>query len=193
MLSAPHLAPSLNVAAANLLSELRLLHPDQPATVESLVSLMDAVTTQATNLLVRHAASFSVAVDQTGQDVVLAVQSGRYTHGLSVRDLARSMMYVSASGDNLHLAFEEQLLNRDDAVDVLLRLSETPVWNELLTQSVLHTVRTLHLIAEEQLDPKTAQLIALQDAADVTGQTQIACQPHSNIVFTHPPAARHQA
>lgn len=193
MLSAPDLIPSLHAAAGHLLTELHHLHPGLTADAQNLVSLMDAVTVQAVNLLVRQASSFEVVVDCTGEDVLIAVQGGGRVHALSVRDLTRALMYVTPSGLTLHLAFEEHLLNRDDAVDVLLRLSITPAWNDLLTQSTHNTVRALTLMTEGGMDVHTAELLILQDAADLAGQPQVAYQPRTGALLALQPAARHSA
>lgn len=193
MLSSPDLMPSLHAAAQQLLTELHLLHPGVPADAQSLVSLLDAVTVQTVNLLLRQAPPFEVIVDRTGQDVLIAVQGGGRAHALSVRDLTRSLMYVTPSGLTLHLAFEEHLWGRDDAVDVLLRLSITPAWNDLLTRSTQNAVRALSLMTEGGMDLHTAELLILQDAADLAGQPQVAFQPRTGTLLALQPAARHRA
>lgn len=193
MLSSPDLMPSLHAAAGSLLTELHVLHPGLAADTQNLVSLMDAVTVQVVNLLIRQASPYDVIVDLTGQDVLIAVQGSGRSHALSVRDLTRALMYVTPSGASMHLAFEEHLLNHDDAVDVLLRLSIIPVWHDLLTQSTQNTVRTLTLMLEGAMDVHMAELLLLQDAADLSGQLQVAYQPRTGTVLTLSPAARHSA
>lgn len=193
MLCAPDLIPSVNVAAASLLQELHRLQPGLNADLQGLVSLVDAVTLQALNLLVRQASSFEVVVDPTGQDVLIALLGGGLAHALSVRDLTRSLIYVTARGCTLQPAFEEHLLNRDDAVDVLLRLSVTPAWQDLLMQSTRNTVHTLTLMTESDMDVYTAELLVLQEAADLSGQAQMAYQPCTGFLLATQPAARHIA
>lgn len=191
MLSDPSLIPSLQTAANTLHAELTALHPNLIVRKDQVLHLLDAVTVQTVNLLVRTSTS-QVIVDHTGEDVLVALQQAGRAHALSIRDLTRALMYTTPSGEQLHLTFEEHVLNGDDAVDVLLRLGATPNWHDLLTASV-HRAEQVFTLMLGGLNQTAAQQIVLQDAANLAQATQIVFDPRLNRAVTLPPSARHSA
>ncbi len=198
MLSSSSLMPSLASAARHLHAELTALHPGVPADEAQILSLVDAVTVQSVNLLVRatapaegQPAAGTVVVDQTGEDVLVAVQHAGRAHALSVRDLTRALIYTSPTGEHLHLALQEHLLNGDDAVDVLLRLSTTPTWNHLLSTTVTRAAQVFTLMLGG-LALAAAQQVVLHDAASER-VTQITFDPGLGQVVTTHQTTRHSA